>query len=141
MNNKLKEDSFIFLPLLQVTSGYGIDLNSDDNKTEIFELSMINVYMVKNHLKILIPKFLIRADNRGIKDVRGCMDRHTGIMCIYEKKIFRNNIPLDVNDYMNLRSKDSAINLSFAIPHELLIHKNLRTVFTIPKEKKHQKNL
>ena len=132
---KLKEDSFIFLPLLQVTSGYGIDLNSDDNKTEIFELSMMNVNMVKNHLKLLMPKFFIRADNRGIRDVRGCMDRHTGIMCIYERTIFRNNIPLDVNDYMNLRPKDSAINVSFTISHELFMYKNLRTVFTNPKGK------
>jgi len=134
--NKLKEESFIFLPLLQVTSGYGIDLNSDDNKTEIFELSMMNVDMIKTHLKILMPKFFIRAYNRGIRNVRGCVDRHTGIMCIYERTIFRNNISLTVNDYMNLRPKDSAINVSFTICHELLMHKNLRTVFTNPKGKK-----
>ena len=36
---------------------------------------------------------------------------------------------------MNLRSKDSAINLSFTISHELLMHKNLRIVFTNPKRK------
>ena len=130
---KLKEESFIFLPLLQVISGYGIDLNSDDNKTEIFELSMMNVDMVKSHLKLLMPKFFIRVNNRGIRDVRGYMDRHTGIMCIYERTIFRNNIPLEVNDYMNLRPKDSAINASFTISHELFMHKNLGTVFTSPK--------
>ena len=132
---KLKEESFIFLPLLQVISGYGIDLNSDDNKTEALELSMMNVNMVKNHLKLLMPKFFIRADNKGIRNVKGCINRHTGIMCIYERTVFRNNISLTVNDYMNLRPKDSAINVSFIIFHELFMYNNLRTFFTNPKGK------
>lgn len=96
---------------------------------------MMNIDMVKSHLKLLMPKFFIRVDNIGIRDIRGCMDRHTGIMCIYENTIFRNIIRLEVNDYMNQRPKDSAINIFFTISHELFMHKNLRSVFSNPKGK------
>jgi hypothetical protein len=63
----LKEDSFIFLPLLQVNSGYSLDLNTNGEKKEIFELSMINVKMIQRHLKHLMPKFIFRVNHPSIQ--------------------------------------------------------------------------
>jgi hypothetical protein len=125
---ELKEESFIFLPLLQVSTGYGIDLNSDDNKTKVFELSMLNSEMIKRHLKNLIPNFLFRVKHCSIKDVRGATDEKTGVTFIYESTIFKNNIPLEIHECMTLRPKDSAVNITFTLSHEIFMHKNLRSV-------------
>ena len=66
----LKEYSFIFLPILQANSGFSKDVNSKDKK-DIFELSMINENMIKNHLKSLLPKIIFIIRHPIIKLKRG----------------------------------------------------------------------
>jgi hypothetical protein len=122
----LKEDSFIFLPLLQVNSGYSLDLNTIGEKKEIFELSMINVKMIQRHLKHLMPKFIFRVNHPSIQDTRGATFPNTGIIFIYETSIFNNNINYEIEDYMNFHPKDAAINVSFTLSHEMFMHKKLR---------------
>lgn len=124
--DELKEDSFIFLPLLQVNSGYSLDLNTDGEKKEIFELSMINVKMIQRHLKYLMPKFIFKVNHPSIQDTRGATFPTTGIIFIYETSIFNNNINYEIEDYKNLRPKDAAINVSFTLSHEMFMHKKLR---------------
>ena len=124
--DELKEDSFIFLPLLQVNSGYSLDLNTNGEKKEIFELSMINVKMIQRHLKHLMPKFIFRVNHPSIQDTRGATFPNTGIIFIYETSIFNNNINYEIEDYMNFHPKDAAINVSFTLSHEMFMHKKLR---------------
>ena len=121
--DNLTEDSFIFYPLLQLNSGKNIDLNFEDNKNEIFEISMLNVEMIKSHLKSLIPKFIFRVDHPSHKKTRGATEKNTGIIYIYDSNIFHNNLGYSIEDYMIKRAKDSAVNLSFTLFHEIFMHK------------------
>ena len=151
--DNLKEESFIFLPLLQVNSGSSIDFNSieekKDNKKEneeekekekdkenkkeeekekekIFELSMLNVEMIKRHLKYLMPKFIYRVNHKAIRYSRGVTIPNTGVIFIYETSIFNNNINYKIEDYMIFHPKDAAINISFTFSHEMFMNKKLK---------------
>ena len=133
---ELKEDSFIFYPILQVNSGSNIDLNSDDSKNEIFEISMLNVEMIKNHLKSLMPKFIFIAKHPTIDDTRGAIIKNTGIIFIYESNIFHNTLGYSIEEYKSRLPKDAAINISFTLSHEIFMHKKLRSDMTSPDGKK-----
>ena len=124
--DNLKEESLIFLPLLQVNSGFNADINSEDKK-DIFELSMLNVEMVKRHLKLLMPKlfFLIRHPN--IHSKRGSFCKATGFLFIYETSIFNNLIGLEIDDIINDKPEDSAVMITFVILHEIFMHKKMRS--------------
>ena len=87
----LKENSFIFLSLLEVNSGFGKNINSD-NEEEIFELSMLNLDMIKRHLKLLLPKLIFVIRHPLIISKRGSINKLTGNLFLYETSIFRNNI-------------------------------------------------
>ena len=124
--NNLEENSFIFLPILQVNSGFNNDINSDDQK-EIFELSMTNVNMVKNHLKLLLPNLLFLIRHPTIYSKRGSTCKATGIIHIYESSIFKNNIGKDIDTIIQKYPKDAAVMISFVILHELFMHKKIRS--------------
>ena len=124
--NNLKENSFIFLPILQVNSGFNYNINSDDQK-EIFELSMTNVNMVKNHLKLLLPNLLFLIRHPTIYSKRGSTCKATGLIHIYESSIFKNNIGKDIDTIITKYPKDAAVMISFVILHELFMHKKIRS--------------
>ena len=133
---ELKEDSFIFYPILQVNSGSNIDLNSEDSKNEIFEISMLNVEMIKNHLKSLMPKFIFIAKHPTIDDTRGAIIKNTGIIFIYESNIFHNTLGYSIEEYKSRLPKDAAINISFTLSHEIFMHQKFRSDMTSPDGKK-----
>ena len=81
--DNLSEDSFIFYRILQANSGKSIDINSEDNKNEVFEISMLNVEMIKSHLKSLIPKFLFTVNHPGNTKISGATEKNTGIIYIF----------------------------------------------------------
>ena len=124
--DNLKENSFIFLPLLQVNSGFKRNINSDDGN-DIFELSMINVNMVKRHLKILMPKLFFLIRHPTISSKRGSTCTATGNMFIYESSIFKNNIGKEIDTIINEQPEDAAIIISFVILHEVFMHKKIRS--------------
>ena len=124
--DNLREDSLIFYPTLQANSGKGIDLNSQDNKNEIFEISMLNEEMIKRHLKSLIPKFIFIVKHPSINDSRGVSIRNTGTIFIYEDNIFHNDIGYNIEDYILKLPNDAAVNVSFILFHEIFMHKKFR---------------
>ena len=124
--NNLKENSFIFLPLLQVNSGFNKNINSDDEK-EIFELSMTNENMVKRHLRLLLPKLLFTIRHPNISLKRGSICKTTGNIFIYETSIFYNNIGKEIDDIINDQPEDAAVAISFVILHEIFMHKKIRS--------------
>lgn len=124
--NNLEENSFIFLPILQVNSGFNNNINSEDQK-EIFELSMTNVNMVKNHLRLLLPNLLFLIRYPTIHSKRGSTCKATGIIHIYESSIFKNNIGIDIDTIIQNYPKDAAVIISFVILHELFMHKKIRS--------------
>ena len=124
--NNLKENSLIFLPLLQINSGFSKNINSD-NENEIFEISMVNVDMVKRHLKSLLPKIIFIVRHPLIKSKRGSMDKPIGTIYLYESSIFRNKLGKTIDSIINCYPKDAAVIISFIILHEIFIHKKLRS--------------
>lgn len=124
--DNLKENSVIFYPILQANSGFSKNLNSDDEK-EIFEISMINLDMVKNHLKSLIPNYIYIINHPLIKSKRGSMLKNTGCIFIYENSIFQNNIGYFIKDIIYDHSKDAAIIIAFTVLHEIFMHIKLRS--------------
>ena len=124
--DNLKENSFIFLPILQANSGFIKDINSKDKK-DIFELSMINENMIKNHLKSLLPKVIFIIRHPIIKLKRGSTDKNTGNIFIYESSIFRNNLNKSFDNIINNNPEDSAVIISFVILHEIFMHKKIRS--------------
>ena len=125
--DNLREDSLIFYPILQANSGKGIDLNSEDNINEIFEISMLNEEMIKRNLKTLIPKFIFIVKHPSINDARGAIIRSTGTIFIYEDNIFHNDIGYNIEDYILKLPNDAAINISFSLLNEIFIHKKFLT--------------
>ena len=123
--DNLKENSFIFLPLLQVNSGFSKNINSNDERN-IFELSMINVEMIKRHLKSLLPKLIFVVNHPTIKSKRGSMDKVIGNIFIYESSIFHNNINKETDEIAKNYPKDAAVIVSFVLLHEIFMHKKLR---------------
>ena len=124
--DNLKENSFITLPLLQVNSGFSKNINSKDEK-EIFELSMININMIKRHLKSLVPKIIFIIRHPIIELERASTDKMTGNIFIYESSIFKNNINKRIDDIINNYPEDAAVIISFVILHELFMHKKIRS--------------
>jgi hypothetical protein len=124
--DNLKENSFIFLPILQVNSGFSKDINSNDEK-EIFELSMININMIKRHLKSLLPKIIFIIRHPIIELERASTDKMTGNIFIYESSIFKNNINKRIDDIINNYPEDAAVIISFVILHEFFMHKKIRS--------------
>ena len=124
--NKMKEKSFIFLLLLQVNSSFSENINSIDKK-DIFELSIINVNMVKEHLKILMPKILFTIKHPNIELRRGTTDKMTGNIFIYESSIFRNNLGKSIDEIILNQPENAAVIISFVIMHEIFMHKKLRS--------------
>ena len=122
---KLSENSFIFLPLLQVNSGYNKNINSDDEK-EVFELSMTNVNMVKRHLNILLPNLFFTVRHPTITLKRGSTCKATGNMFIYETSIFNNKLGKSIEDILENQPEDAAVIISFVILHEIFMHKKIR---------------
>ena len=125
--DNLREDSLIFYPILQVNSGKGKDLNSENNTNEIFEISMLNEEMIKRHLKALIPKFMFIVKHPSITDSRGATIRSTGTIFIYEDNIFHNDIGYNIEDYILKLPNDAAVNVSFTLSHEIFMHKKFRS--------------
>ena len=121
----IKENSFIFLPILQVNSGFGKDINNEKEQ-EIFDLSMINVNMIKNHLKLLMPKIIFLVRHPNISKKRGSFIPSTGNIFLYESTIFRNKLGKTIDDIRDKYPEDSAIIVSFTILHEIFMHKKLR---------------
>ena len=130
--NNLKENSKIFSPLLQVNSGFNKNINSIDEK-EIFELSMLNVDMVKRHLKSLMPKLMFTIRHRSIKSKRGSIDKMAGNIFIYESSIFRNKFRKSAEEIINEQPKDAAVTISFVLLHEFFMHKTIRSNFDFTK--------
>ena len=79
----------IYLPILQVNSGFNKDINSKEEK-DIFGLSMLNVDMVKRHLHLLMPKLIFLIRHPTIHSKRGSFCKATGSLFIYETFIFKN---------------------------------------------------
>ena len=123
--DNLKENSLIYLAILQVNSGFNKDINSDDEK-EIFGLSMLNVDMIKRHLKLLMPKLIFLIRHPTIHSKRGSFCKATGSLFIYETSIFNNKIGKDIDNIINNQPEDAAIMISFVIFHEIFIHKKIR---------------
>ena len=124
--HNLKENSFIFLPILQVNSGFSKDINSNDEK-EIFELSMTNTNTIKRHLKSLLPKIIFIIRHPIIELERASTDKMTGNIFIYESSIFKNNINKRIDDIINNFPEDAAVIISFVILHEFFMHKKIRS--------------
>ena len=124
--NNLKENSLIYLPLLQVNSGFSRDINSED-KNDIFELSMLNANMIKRHLKLLMPKLFFVIRHPTIHSKRGSICKATGFLFIYESSIFKNLIGMDIDDIINKYPEDAAVMVSFVILHEIFMHKKIRS--------------
>ena len=123
--NNLREDSAIFYPILEANSGFSKNINSDDEK-EIFEISMLNIENIKNHLLSLIPRIIFRVKNYNFKSKSEVIIKTTGTIFLYETTIFNNNLKLDIEDILDKYPEDSAIIISFTILHELFMHKKLR---------------
>ena len=121
----LQENSFIFLPILQVNSGFSNNL--ENVKEDIFGLSMININMIKNHLNSLIPNIIFIIKHPTIKSKRGSLDKKTGTVFIYEEAIFYNNIGEKIDNILKKRTKDAAVIIAFVFLHEIFMHKKLRT--------------
>ena len=124
--NNLKEDSFIFFPILQMNSGYSKNLNSDE-EFDIFQLSMLNIEMIKKHLLYLMRKLIIKVRHPDIKSKRGFLMGSTGVIFIYEDSIFRNNMGYTVPKIMIEHPKDAAINIGITILHEIFMHNKIRS--------------
>ena len=124
--DKLKENSFIFLPLLQANFGLNENINSIDKK-EIFELSMINVDMIKRHLKSLLPNLIFTIRHKAIQLKRGSTDKMTGNIFIYESTIFRNKFRKDEEEIIKENPEDAAVTISFVLLHEFFMHKKIRS--------------
>ena len=124
--DNLKENSYIFLPILQANSGFSENINSNDKKN-IFEISMININMIKRHLKSLMPKLLFIIRHPTIELKRGSTDKKTGNIFIYESSIFRNTINKSIDDIINNYPEDAAIMISFVVLHEIFMHKAIRS--------------
>ena len=122
---QLKENSYIFLPLLQVNSGFSKNLNTD-KELEMLELSMLNVQMIKNHLNSLIPKLIFIIRHPNIIKKRSSVNKLTGTIFIYEKSLFNNNIGKNIKTIINKHSEDAAVIISFVLLNEIFIHKKLR---------------
>ena len=121
----LKETSSIFLPLLQVNSDVNEDYDSV-NKEKIFDISMLNLEMIKKNLESVIPKLIILVRNPFIKNIRGSTDVLTGTVFVYESTIFKNDIGKSYDELINEKPNDCAIIVSFLLLHEIFMHKNLR---------------
>ena len=124
--DNLKEKSYIFLPILQANSGFSEDINFNDKKN-IFEISMININMIKRHLKSLLPKLLFIIRHPIIEFKRGSTDKKTGNIFIYESSIFKNTINKSIDDIINNNPEDAAIMISFVMLHEIFMHKTIRS--------------
>ena len=133
--DNLRENSLIFYPILQLNSGKGIDLNSEDNINEIFEISMLNEEMIKRNLKTLIPKFIFIVKHPSINDTRGAIIRSTGTIFIYEDNIFHNDIGYNIEDYLLKLPNDAAINISFTLFHEIFNKKFLSDMVSVDNKK------
>ena len=87
---------------------------------------MINVNMIKNHLKLLMPKIIFLVRHPTISKKRGSFIPSTGNMFLYESTIFRNKLGKTIDDIRDKYPEDSAIIVSFTILHEIFMHKKLR---------------
>ena len=122
--DNLTEKSFIFLPLLQINSGFKEDINSDDKK-QIFGLSLLNVDMLKRRLKLLLPNLIFIIRHPSISSKRGSIYKPTGNIFIYETSIFGR---VNIDNIINNQPKDAAIAISFVILHEIFMHKAIRSI-------------
>ena len=113
------------MPLLQVNSDVNEDYDSV-NKEKIFDISMLNLEMIKKNLESVIPKLIILVRNPFIKNIRGSTDVLTGTVFVYESTIFKNDIGKSYDELINEKPNDCAIIVSFLLLHEIFMHKNLR---------------
>ena len=92
-------------------------------KTE-YGLNLLNINQIKNHLKQLIPKFIIRIETN--LDLRAYYDNNTGIMIINEYVMFNEKISFVDKLYEEKESDIFVIPILIEILHEIMSHSKLR---------------
>ena len=132
--DNLKEDSLLFYPILQVNSGFGKNLNSIKKNDLIFETSMLNLKIIKNHLLDIIPRYFFRVSNGGKRDKKGCICHNSGILFLYEYLIFENNQNLNIEKLImnELYGNNSGIIIGIILLHEIFMHKKFRHIENYP---------
>ena len=93
----LNEESEIMLMFLQLNSGFGLELL---NNKECYNISMLSIEEIKNHLIINIPKyfffFISESDDYIISDQR------TQLLAFNAKELFDLDDPNEQNNIMNI---------------------------------------
>ena len=105
--NNLNEDSCLFDLLMQYNSGISDDINLFNQKRKTirgaentkFELSMLTVNEIKNHLKDILPNFILRYTCDD--DTNGFYSSLNNLIFINEKKSFKENFISDFDDDLN----------------------------------------
>ena len=124
--NNLNEDSCLFDLLFQYNSGISNDINlfSKKRKKSInaedtkFELSMLTVEELTNHIKEILPNIIIRYTNDD--NTYGFYSSLNNLIFINEKKTFRKNIIEDFDGQLNY-----TLPIVFILLHECWGHKKV----------------
>ena len=122
----LEEDSDVFFHLLQINSGIGFF-----KKNKVYTFNFTNLETVKNHLKLLFPKFLtIYNFNNNVESshIAFCLSNTGGIaideyFLLSKDKFNKIDYNLDVEKISESESDEIAMNIVIYLLHEYLGHK------------------
>jgi hypothetical protein len=111
---QLNESSYLFFPLLELNSGVG---NYLQNKVYCF--NMININTLKQHLKEIVPEFIITFSNKG-KTIES-IHKYNGVISINTQKIVNeDNIDFFMQKLIDIKqTKNYAIKIIRYLLHEL----------------------
>ena len=123
--NSLKEESALIDIFLQYNSGISINYNNIYNKTS-FELTMLDINQIKNHLIKLLPKKMIiynYDDNRF-----GSYDTYNDVTMINISTIFIKNKDIDKNINNLYNYKYYSIPIIYLLMHEVWSHAKISLI-------------
>ena len=111
---QLNESSYLFFPLLELNSGVG---NYLQNKVYCF--NMININTLKQHLKEIIPEFIISFSNKG-KTIEATHKYKEVISINTQKIVNEDNIDFFMQKLIDIKqTKNYAIKIIRYLLHEL----------------------
>jgi len=132
--NNLKEDSCLFDLLMQYNSGISNDINLFRKKKKIienedtqFELSMLTVEEITNHLKDILPTFLIRYTCNS--DVYAFHSSLNDLIFINERKTFESRTIVDFD-----KKSEFTLPIVIILLHECWGHRKIYLSNKIKKE-------
>ena len=139
--DNLNENSCLFDLLMQYNSGISDDIKLLSRKnSEIdvdcarYELSMQTVEEIVNHLKNILPSFIIRyTSDKDNYAFYSCVD---DLIFINEKRAFKNDILTDLDD-----CDENILPIVFLLLHECWGHKKVASSYIIARDSPIRNNL